>query len=235
MKFHLKMTFSMLALLSLLFGIGGSMLISASFRESLKREKEAAFGDYRMAWGTLQIVNGLQPYLDREALSQTVEQLYQQNSSFWASLRLSTAEEAIYEGGDVQTLALQMNEDFEIPEPGNCLFYVLDDSKGAHFLVLSGAVETNGDILYLTTSHSINELYTARDDLQRSYFRVFLVMCMLCSILSYTVSRVLTSPLKDLSRVSRMIASGHYTSRVRIRSQDEIGELSQALMPWRNN
>lgn len=227
MKFHLKMTFSMLALLSLLFGIGGSMLIFASFRESLEREKAAAFGDYRMAWGTLQIVNGLQPYLDREAFSQTMEQLYQQNSSFWASLRLSTAEEAIYEGGDVQTLTFHMNEDVEIPTPGDCLFYVLEDSKGAHFLVLSGAVETNGDILYLTTSQSINELYTARDDLQRSYFRVFLVMCLLCGILSYTVSRVLTSPLKDLSRVSRMIASGHYTSRVRIQSQDEIGELSQ--------
>lgn len=56
MKFHLKMTFSMLALLSLLFGIGGSVLISASFQESLEQEEAAAFGNYRMAWGTLKIL-----------------------------------------------------------------------------------------------------------------------------------------------------------------------------------
>ena len=87
MKFYLKMTLSMLALLSLLFGIGGSLLISGSFQNSLEREKVAAFGDYRMAWGTLQIVNSRDPYLDREAIARVMEQLYQQNSAAWASLR----------------------------------------------------------------------------------------------------------------------------------------------------
>lgn len=227
MKFHLKMTFSMLALLSLLFGIGGSMLISASFRDSLEREEATAFGDYRMAWGTLQIVNGLEPYLDQEALAQTMEQLYQQNSDFWTSLRLSTAEAVIYEGGDIQPSILQMSRNGDTPIPGDCLLHVLEDVKGDYYLVLSGAVETNGDILYLTASRRISELYTARDAQQSAYFRVFLAMCLLCGVLSYTVSRVLTAPLKDLSRASRMIASGHYTSRVRVRSQDEIGALSQ--------
>ena len=65
----------MLALLSFLFGIGGSVLISASFKESLEREEAAAFGDYRMVWGTLQIVNGLEAYLKREVLSRTMEKL----------------------------------------------------------------------------------------------------------------------------------------------------------------
>ena len=69
MRFYQKMTLSMLALLSLLFGIGGSLLISSSFQDSLEREKVAAFGDYRMAWGTLQIVNSRDPYLDREAIA----------------------------------------------------------------------------------------------------------------------------------------------------------------------
>lgn len=58
----------MLALMSVLFGAGGSLLISASFRDSLEREKSAAFASYRMAWGTLNIVNSLDPYLDREAI-----------------------------------------------------------------------------------------------------------------------------------------------------------------------
>lgn len=226
MKFHLKMTFSMLALLSLLFGIGGSMLISASFQESLEREENAAFSDYRMAWGTLQIVNDLEPYLDREALSQTMEQL-QQNSAFWTSLRLSTAEEVIYEGGNVQASTLRMDELTETPAPGDCLFRVWEDARGEHYLILSGAVETSGDILYLTTSRCISELYTARDTQLSTYFRVFLAMCLLCGVLSYTISRVLTAPLKDLSLASQKIASGNYDGHVRVRSQDEIGALSK--------
>lgn len=227
MKIHLKITCSMLALLSFLFGIGGSVLISASFKESLEREEAVAFGDYRMVWGTLQIVNGLETYLNREVLSRTMEQLYQQNSAFWSNLRLSTAEEVIYEGGSVQTSIFRMSESVEMPASGECLFHILEDGKGEQYLVLVGAIETNGNTLYLSTSHDISELYIARDAQRHTYFQVFLVMFLLCGILSYTVSRILTSPLKDLSRASRMIASGHYTTRVRVRSWDEIGELSK--------
>ena len=37
MKFRLKITFCMLALLSILFGIGGSVLIVSSFQDTMKR------------------------------------------------------------------------------------------------------------------------------------------------------------------------------------------------------
>lgn len=227
MRFHLKITLCMLALLSLLFGAGSSLLISASFRDALEREKTAAFGDYRMAWGTLQIVNSLNPYLDRKAISQTMEQLYKQNGAAWTDLRLSTGEEIIYEAGAVQSSFLQAAGDMEVPGPGGCLFRVVDGPEGSRFLVFSGAVETNGDVLYLTTSHDISALYTTRQVQQRTHLQVFLVMCLLCAGLSYTVSRVLTAPLEGLSRASRAIASGNFSSRVRIRSQDEIGAVSQ--------
>lgn len=227
MKFHMKITFSMLALLALFFGIGGSVLISSSFRDSLEREETAAFGDYRMAWGTLQIVNGLDSFLDQETLAGTMEQLYQQNSSFWTSLRLSTEEEIIYEGGNIQASLLRTPRDLGLPAPGECLFHILEGSEGEHYLVLSGATETDGETLYLTTSHSISELYTARENQQQAYFRIFLVMCLLCGVVSYTVSRLLTAPLDSLSRASRAIASGNYSSRLRIRAKDEIGLLSE--------
>ena len=62
MKFRLKLMLYMAALLSVLFGAGGSLLITGSFHDALEREKEAAFASYRMAWSALQIVNGLDPY-----------------------------------------------------------------------------------------------------------------------------------------------------------------------------
>ena len=68
MKFRVKMTLWMLAALSLLFGTGGSLLIHASFRDALEREKDAAFAAYRMAWSALQIVNSLTPYLTARPL-----------------------------------------------------------------------------------------------------------------------------------------------------------------------
>ncbi len=224
MKFYLKMTLSMLALLSLLFGIGGSLLISGSFQNSLEREKVAAFGDYRMAWGTLQIVNSRDPYLDREAIARVMEQLYQQNSAAWASLRLSTETQILCETGEDRSSLLAGDG---VPGPGGCLFRIAEGPDGRRYLTFSGAVETNGDILYLAASHDITALYTARQTQQRTYLQVFLVMCLLCAILSYMVSRVLTAPLEGLSRASRDITSGNYASRVQVRSSDEIGMVSQ--------
>ena len=43
MKFSVKIVLSMLFLLSFLFGIGGSLMISFSFNEALEREKSAAY------------------------------------------------------------------------------------------------------------------------------------------------------------------------------------------------
>lgn len=102
MKFRVKMTLCMLAILSLLFGAGGSLLISGFFQDSLTREKDAAFASYRMAWSALQIVNGLTAYLDEEAIAQTMDQLCQQEGAAWTALRLTTGDSVLYESERVR-------------------------------------------------------------------------------------------------------------------------------------
>ena len=224
MKFRLKMTLCMLSVLSLLFGAGGSLLISGFFEDSLEREKDAAFASYRMAWGALQIVNGLSPYLDAEAISQTMEQLCQQDGAAWTALRLATVDGVVFESSPAR---YPFPGDRTMPDPGACLFRVVNTGTGRYWLLLSGAVKTNGETLYLHTAHNITSLYTMRQSQQQVYRRVFAVMAVLCAALSYTVSRLLTAPLVGLSKTSRAIASGDFSSRVPIRSGDEVGAVSQ--------
>ena len=224
MKFQVKMTLWMLAVLSLLFGAGGSLLISGFFNDSLEREKDAAFSAYRMAWSALQIVNGLDPYLDTEAIAGTMEQLCQQNRSVWSALSLSTEDAVLYQSGAALSDYLQ---ELAPPEPGSCLIRVVRYGLDSHYLILSGVVETNGEALCLHTAHDVSTLYAMRRSQQRTYLRVFGVMALLCAAASYTVSRLLTAPLTQLSRASRAIASGRFSSRVPIRSEDEIAAVSQ--------
>ena len=96
MKFRFKITLCMLALLSISFGTGASLIIYESFQDSLEREQETAFSVYRMVWSTLQIVNDLNPYLDQNTINQTLEQLGKQKRTAWTALRLSTEKEVIY-------------------------------------------------------------------------------------------------------------------------------------------
>ena len=221
MKFRLKMTLCMLAVLSVLFGVGGSLLISGSFEDSLEREKSAAFSSYRMAWGALRIVNGLTPYLDEEAIIQTMDQLCQDRTA-WSSLLLATEEGVLF-----ASKSYPFPHDDFLPEPDTCLLRVADGEAGVHWLLLSGAVKTNDETLYLHAAFDISELYAVRRSQQKTYLRTFGVMAALCAVLSYAVSRVLTAPLVGLSRTSRAIAKGDFSSRVPVRSTDEIGRVSR--------
>ena len=224
MKFRIKMTLCMLSLLSVLFGAGGSLLIAESFQDTLEREKEAAFASCRMVWTALQIVNGLDPYLDGDALAQTMDQLYEQDRTGWAALRLRTEKDTLY---SVETGAARLLQSKELPQPGSCLFDIAADADGARYLLLHSAVETSGDVLYLQTAHDISALYTTRQNQQQTYLRIFSVMVLLCAALSYTVSKALTRPLAGLSQASRAIASGSFSSRAPVLSEDEIGAVSE--------
>lgn len=227
MKFRFKITFCMLALLSVLFGIGGSLLIYESFQDSLKREQEAAFSVYRMVWSTLQIVNNLEPYLEPEAIQQTLEQLGRQKQNTWAALRLTTEDEIIYETADSDSYFLLPNS-LNRPEPEECIFFTAKGLNNTHYLILFGAATTsNNKVLYLYMAQDISNLYTIRQVQQQTYLQVFLVLLLLCAVLAYTVSRLLTAPLQDLSMVSRAIASGELSSRVKITSDDEVGAVAE--------
>lgn len=80
MKFSAKIMFCMLCLLSVLFGIGGSLMISLSFNESLERERTSAYNSYQAVLGTLQIVNSVNKQIDYEDIAGTLEQLSDQNT-----------------------------------------------------------------------------------------------------------------------------------------------------------
>ena len=222
MKFRVKMTLWMLATLSLLFGIGGAFLISEFFQDSLEREKDAAFASYRMTWSALQIVNGLDPYLDAGGITRTMEQLCEQNGSAWPALCLATETDILYESGPSLDRLLEGE-----PPPDACLIRLFVPETGGQWLALSGAVKTNGETLFLHTTHDVSALYAMRQSQLQTYLRVFGVMAALCAVVCYTMSRLLTAPLTGLSRASRAIASGRFSSRVPIRSEDEIAAVSR--------
>lgn len=227
MKFHLKITFIMLALVSILFGIGESVLLSSSFNDSLEREQEATLSEYRMALGMLQIVDDVSVNIDKDALSKTMEQIHRQSGMYWAELCLSASDEVIYSNSNEQNADFSFENLNDIPEPNSCLVHIIQTPNGERYLTLSGAVKMDGEVLYLKAVRNISEIYTLRNHQREICFRVFLMVCLLCGILAYTISKIIMNPLKELSMASKTIASGDYGKRVKIHSEDEIGKLSE--------
>lgn len=222
MKFCLKITLCMLGLLSVLFGAGGSLLLSASYRNALEREQDALFNAYQMVLGTLQIINSMNGLSNYTDISHALEQLSGQNAQSWTALRLYTVTGQIYEYGSPAPDRLA-----ESVQPGSCTIRYLSTGETGHFLSLAGSLQAGKETLYLNMMRDVSPIFETRRMQQQTYLWVFLFMSGLCALLSYSIARFLTSPLVRLSQASRAIATGDLSSRARIYAQDEVGLLAR--------
>lgn len=226
MKFRVKMTLCMVGLLSLLFGVGGSILISLSFQNSMEQEKSGAFRSYQMTLETLQLVSELDRSASYDGIIHTLEQLEAQNGTSWIALRLDAGGETIYESGAAPETMTALNSQ---PESGYCLLQVVPDGRAGQALVISGEISAGENPAYLHAAYDISPVFQTREAQLLAFRWVFAGMAALCALLSYFVSRRLTEPLTELSRATRSVASGNYSVRVRLRSHDEIGTVTASF------
>lgn len=218
MKFRIKMMLCMLGLLAALFGVGGSLMIALSFRNSLERERQAAYNAYQMALGTLLIVNRAEGRSAYGDLADILRQLSQQSAGAWAALRLYTASDSIYEEGGGLPAGPAPSA-----QPGACTIRYVPTGAGGHSLVVSGGLEAGGETLWLDMARDITPLFEARRMQQQTYLWVFALLAGLCALLSYSAARLLTRPLERLSQASRALAGGRLSARAAIDTQDEVG------------
>lgn len=219
MRFRVKITICMIWLLSLAFGIGGSLLISTSFNNSIAREKESALSSFQHVIGTLQLVNDFSSLPDNSDILNVIEQMEAKGMNDYSAISLSE-----YDGG---TLYSKGNE--EVAQLGNAkdnsLTLVTDSSGNRHFKV-AGTIEGEPN-LRLVISYSIQDIYTSRDEQYSVYVKVFLMTVSAGAALSYLLSYLLTRPLGRLSAATKKIADGDLTYRSRVRTNDEFGALSE--------
>ena len=202
MKFRLKITFCMLCLMAVLFGIGSSALIAISFQDGLDREKEAAKNSYRMLIYTLQMTGELETWSSTEEIQALFRQLSDQGGS-WSAISLYSEDGRLYSSGDAA-------EYFQDPrgtvDTQHCAISYFEDGAGERYLQLSGAFLAGDRTLYLDMAHNISMLYHTREQQQAAYRRIFLGMTVLCAALAYTMALVLTRSLSRLSKGARAVS-----------------------------
>ena len=223
MKFRVKIMACMLCLMSVLFGAGGSALILISFQNSLEGEIATAENSYRMLLYTLQVAGGTDLFAGTENMRNALRQMTGQKGAYWDAVLLASGDEVVYRQGKAAEEWLSAEED----ETGNCRVTFLRAGNGERYLRISGGFSIGAQTLSLDTVHDISELYENRARQQNAYRFIFLLTMLLCAGLAYSMALILTRPLTRLSRGAREIADGNFSFRSEIRSDDEIGRLSQ--------
>lgn len=230
MKFSLKIILSMLCLLSFLFGIGGSLMISFSFKAALEREKTSAYNSYQSVLGTLQVINEVNQHMDFDGIGEVLKQIADKNTGSWTALRLYMDEKTLYSEG---------NFDFPVNDisvsADNCAAKYFSGENGKNYLLITGSLKAGSDVLFLDMVCDVTAVTESQNMLLKIFMGVFLLLVLLCAVLSGSISKILTKPLSELSKVSREITCGNLSRRAEIKTNDEIGLVADDFNVMVNN
>lgn len=224
MKFRYKITLWMISLLAIFYAVGGTILISYSFRSAMEREKESAHASYQMILDTLRVVNQTDMWLDKAQMSSVLRELSSQGNSSWEALRLRSFDEVLYEEGEATASLKTITEGLSQNE---CLITQVSDGSQKQYLQVSSQLQFGDEQLILDVAYDITSIYVTRSDQQNVYHRLYILTLLIGMVVVYIMAYVMTRPLSNLSKAARHIASGNLSYRSMIRSNDEIGDLSR--------
>ena len=98
----------------------------------------------------------------------------------------------------------------------------------SNWLVMTSSFQQSGYTLNLTTVRNVTAVFSEAEQLRQRCQLIFSVATLAGALLILLFSWLLTRPIKRLERASRAFAGGDYSSRIPVRTRDEIGDLTES-------
>lgn len=222
MRYRLKLTITILLLVAISFGIGGTLMIATSFYTNLEKEKQSALTAFENTQNTLYLLNVLGNQTDFGSLIDVLSQIENQGLQQWQALAVNAGNESVFQSGDPALLA------YDLPTPGEkqCCSLTVSDANG-HGLVVKGMLTAGSQELELLARFDLSRVYTLRDAQQKQYFVIYIVVIIVGAGAAVIFSFALTRHLRHLTATVREIAGGDLSKRSQIQAGDEFGQLSR--------
>ncbi len=224
MKFRTKVVVYMVSMLAIVFGAGSSVLIYNSYSSALDREKISAKQSYDMMLSTLKVVNKAKTWTDSEDLSTVIKEMTRQKNASWVAIRVSKKNRILYKSGEKKDYLVNMRKSVN---EKTCKIKVLSPDERSRYLQISGSLQVGEEVAYLDILYDVSSIYKEREELVHIYYEIFALLVVICGIVSYSNSFLMTRPLTKLARTSKLIAAGSLSSRSKVKTNDEIGQLSK--------
>ena len=222
MSYRLKLILTISVLIALTFSAGGTILISVSFQNSLETETQAALNDFQGIQNTLFLLNSMGSQTGFDNLREALDSMAEQKVGRWQALCLKAGDHTIYQSRG----ELLMGYALPALSTSQCSYIRLDDSYGQGLLTQS-TIEAGNEKLILTARFDFSPLYRTRESQNRIYLAAYAAVVTLGILAAVVLSFTMTRRLRRLTTAVRKIAGGDLTTRSRIASSDEFGQLSR--------
>lgn len=211
----------MIILTSVIYGIGGALLIAFSFRNSLDIEKAKSLKSYSSMQSMLSVVNSVSDQTNVSDVANVLTALSRRNTE-WDALRLTDGKKQLFLYDKAFPFDNEMKKSCS---DMNCAVKIAE-IDGVHFRQITGTFYVGDTLLYLDAAVNVEDLYTARREQIRIYRWLYAAVVLLSAIVSFLSAHFMTVPMRTLSRISRRIAEGDLSVRARVKSGDEMEAFS---------
>lgn len=91
-------------------------------------------------------------------------------------------------------------------------------------------ISDNGDVLGVVRfAMPLSEVQLEMQSIYRAVLFGAVVALVIALTIAYFVSKSMTSPIREMKEIAQRLAQGDFSRKVRIKSQDELGELAKSL------
>lgn len=217
MRFSLKVFFSTLIVVVLLFSISGYLLITSMFRNMLDQEVRAALAENHMQRLSLEA-----------AMSASAENTDIPDSflrQLENSVSQNTSNKAVIH--PLENSSIKDLDIFLQVSPGNSAYRMYEKDKRYYMQTVCILQIQDENRYYLESTREITAVFTLRNSQFDTYQQILLMMALVSGVSVFILSVVLTRPIQKLAYVTRRIAKGKFAERVKVRGNDEFGQLAQ--------
>ncbi len=222
MSYRLRLIITISLLIAVTFSAGCSILICASFETALETEIAGALESFESVQNTLYLLTSVDANASYKSLASALEQMEEENMGRWQALILTRESQSVYRSNP------QALEGYALPHMGGgqCGYLRVEDGYGRG-MVVQGSLTAGGERLTLRIRFDLSRAYGVRQTQLGLYQQVYLVVMLFGVATAVILSFALTRRLHRLTTAVRKISGGDLSTRSRIRTQDEFGQLSR--------
>lgn len=228
MKFRYKVLAINLILLSLSLGMVGYLMIRRNFELARDGQIQNAVVEnnllqYSVEYELLQVLNN-SGYVIKDELKSIGARVSDGINATESSFYIKYGDDFVFASND---------EEYKISEE---LFqgltegkknYIIINENGKYYTCITSNSTVDDVALCVISKYDISRSYELMES-QIGYFRILIIVVLVvAALVMYFISMYLTRPLEILNRVTDEIAKGKYDTRVGVKTQDEIGHLSE--------
>ena len=107
--------------------------------------------------------------------------------------------------------------------------YIIREIDGNNYMVFSSYYTTCNVNMYIVNFYDITTLYEERNRQLKDIMYTDIIVLAISSIAVAIFSRFLTNPIEKLNDITKKISSGNFNERVKVKTNDEIGELANSF------